>query len=185
MGGKRWTAEELQRLEDLSGNYPVATIARKLGRSFDATNIKLNRLGLNGFRQNTEHLTLHLTAEILGVEWRTIKDTWTGLGLRIFRRGNFWIIDQEELLRFLKDHQEAWNASRVTDDAIFHGAEWYRRKRARDTAAKWFWSPEESGRLVHLYRQGAPLKEIAARVGRTESAVRNKIHAMHRKGFRI
>ena len=47
------------------------------------------------------------------------------------------------------------------------------------------WTPEESGRLAHLYRKGVPLEEIAARVGRTESAVRNKIHAMRRKGFRI
>lgn len=185
MSGKRWTTEELQRLEDLSGNYPVATIARKLGRSFDATNIKLNRLGLNGFRQNTEHLTLHLAAEILGVEWRTIKDTWTGLGLRIFRRGNFWVIDQGELLRFLKDHQDAWNASRVKDDAIFHEEEWYRKKRSEDTAQKWYWSPEETGRLIHLYRKGVTMKRIAAEVGRSEEAVKNKLHSMHRKGFRI
>ena len=43
MGGRLWTQEELDTLESMAGTYTVATIAKRLGRSFDATNIKLNR----------------------------------------------------------------------------------------------------------------------------------------------
>ena len=44
MAGRRWTQEELQILEDMIGTYTVASIAKKLGRSFDSVNIKLNRM---------------------------------------------------------------------------------------------------------------------------------------------
>ena len=49
MGGRRWTNDEIQTLEDMSGTYTVATIARRLGRSFDSVNLKMNRLGILGF----------------------------------------------------------------------------------------------------------------------------------------
>lgn len=67
MGGRRWTQEELQILEDKIGTFTVETIARRLGRSFDAVNIKLNRMGLVGFEKSTDLLTLNQVCQMLGV----------------------------------------------------------------------------------------------------------------------
>ena len=59
MGGRRWTNDEIQTLEDMSGTYTVATIARRLGRSFDSVNLKMNRLGILGHRFAYHEPALH------------------------------------------------------------------------------------------------------------------------------
>ena len=94
MGGRRWTNDEIQTLEDMSGTYTVATIARRLGRSFDSVNLKMNRLGIL--------LTMNQLCIMLGVEPRTVKKKWADKGLRIFRKGNYIVVRQEDLIRYLK-----------------------------------------------------------------------------------
>ena len=99
MAGRRWTREELQTLEDMIGTYTVASIAKKLGRSFDAVNIKLNRMGLVGFEKSTDLLTMNQVCLMLGVQSRTVKKKWRDKGLRIMRKGNYLAIRQEELIK--------------------------------------------------------------------------------------
>lgn len=104
MGGRRWTNDEIRTLEDMSGTYTVATIARRLGRSFDSVNLKMNRLGILGFEKSTDLLTMNQLCIMLGVEPRTVKKKWADKGLRIFRKGNYIVVRQEDLIRYLKQH---------------------------------------------------------------------------------
>lgn len=176
MAGRRWTQEELQTLEELSGTYTVASIAKRLGRSFDAVNIKLNRMGLAGFERSTDRLTMNQVCLMLGVQYRTVKNKWKSKGLSIVRRGNYLTIRQEELIKYLKNHPEDWNAKDITDDSLIMGYPWYKEKKKADTRKSYYWSQNDVSRLHYLRHEGYSLREIAEKMGRSESSIKYKLY---------
>lgn len=176
MAGRRWTQEELQTLEEMIDKYTVATIAKKLGRSFDSVNIKLNRMGLVGFERSTDLLTMNQVCLMLGVQSRTVKKKWQGKGLRIMRKGNYLAIRQEELIKYLKNHPEDWSAADIIDDSLIMRYPWYKEKKKQDSKTQYFWTPEELSKLRHLRHQGYSIREIAEQMGRSESSIKYKLY---------
>lgn len=176
MAGRRWTQEELNTLESMIGTYTVATIAKKLGRSFDAVNIKLNRMGLVGFEKSTDLLTMNQVCLMLGVESRTVKKKWCNKGLRIMRKGNYLAIRQEVLIKYLKNHPEDWNALRVTDDSLIMAYPWYKEKKKQDSKVNYYWTDEEVSRMKILRHKGYSIREIAEQMGRSESSIKYKLY---------
>lgn len=181
MGGRAWTQAELETLEQMAGTYTVATIAKRLGRTFDATNIKLNRMGLLGFEKSTDLLTMNQVCLMLGVQSRTVKKKWRNKGLRIMRKGNYLTIRQEALIKYLKEHQEDWNATKVTDDSLIMAYPWYKAKKREDTKDSYYWSPDDISRLKYLRHQGYSIREIAEKMGRSESSIKYKLYSKNRR----
>lgn len=176
MAGRRWTQEELQTLEDMIGTFTVETIARRLGRSFDAVNIKLNRMGLVGFEKSTDLLTMNQVCQMLGVQSRTVKGKWQRKGLRVMRKGNYVVVKQPELIKYLKNHPEDWNAANIPDDSLLMGYSWYKEKRQTDKKTRYFWTPDEESKLRFLRYQGYSIREISEQMGRSESSIKYKIY---------
>lgn len=181
MAGRRWTQEEMQYLEDKCGVFTVASIAKHLGRSFDSVNIKLNRMGLQGFEKATDLLTVNQIHFMLGVEHRTIYRWGSKNGLKIKRKGNYTVVDQRELIKFLKNNQDLWNAKRVKDDTIFLGEEWFIQKKRNDVLKKYNWTTSEEHRLQHLRHEGYSISEIAEKMERSESSIKYKIYGRKSK----
>lgn len=176
MGGRRWTPEELEALEEMIGTYTVAVIAKKLGRSFDAVNIKLNRMGLVGFEKSTDLLTMNQVCQMLGVASRTVKKKWRGKGLQIMRKGSYLAIKQEALIKYLKNHPEDWNAANIPNDSLIMRYPWYKEKKERDTKSQYHWTPEEKSKLWYLRHEGHSIPEIAKKMGRSESSIKYKLY---------
>ena len=176
MGGRKWTQEELQTLEEMIGTYTVASIARKLGRSFDSVNIKLNRMGLVGFEKSTDLLTLNQVCQMLGVQSRTLKGKWARKGLRIIHKGNYLVVKQPELIKYLKNHPEDWNAAKIPDDSLIMGYPWYKEKKQTDIKTRYYWTPAEVSKLKHLRHEGYSIREIAEQMGRSESSIKFKLY---------
>ena len=181
MGGRHWTEEELKKLEELTGTYTVATIAKILGRSFNSVNIKLNRMGLSGFEKSTDLLTINQVQKLLCVQYKTINKTWRSKGLRFMRKGNYLVCREEDLVKFLKEHPECWNANKVTDDSILMRYPWYHEKKKQDDNKPYFWTPAEESKLKLLRYQGYTIREIAERMGRTDSSIKAKLYYHHRR----
>ena len=181
MGGKRWTQEELQILEDMIGTYTTASIARKLGRSLNSVRIKLNRMGLAGFEKSTDLLTMNQVGLMMGVERRTIKKKWAGKGLRIVKKGNYRTIRQEDLIKYLRDHPEDWSAADVTDDTLIMRYPWYKEKKRKDKKTQYHWTPAELSKLMHLRHEGYCIREIAEQMGRSESSIKYKLYKYRRR----
>lgn len=114
MGGRAWSQEELIRLEELTEKYPLATVARILNRSENAVFLKRQRTGIGGFMANTDMLTRNTLSRILGVENRTIQ-YWERKGLKSVRKKPYVMYRQQDIIRYMKEHPEDWNAARVTD----------------------------------------------------------------------
>lgn len=127
MGGRAWSQEELIRLEELTETYPLATVARKLNRSENAVFLKRQRLGIGGFIANTDMLTRNTLSRILGVENRTIQ-YWERKGLKSVRKNPYVMYRQQDIIRYMKEHPEDWNAARVTDDTLFMQYPWFKEK---------------------------------------------------------
>lgn len=176
MAGRRWTQEELETMESMIGTFTVASIAKKLGRSFDAVNIKLNRMGLVGFEKSTDLLTMNQVCLMLGVQSRTVKKKWCNKGLRIMRKGNYLAIRQEVLIKYLKNHPEDWNALKITDDSLIMAYPWYKEKKKQDSKVNYYWTDEEVSRLKLLRYQGYSIPEIAKQMGRSESSIKYKLY---------
>ena len=118
MGGRAWSQEELIRLEELTEKYPLATVARKLNRSENAVFLKRQRTGIGGFIANTDMLTRNTLSRILGVENRTIQ-YWERKGLKSVRKKPYVMYRQQDIIRYMEEHPEDWNAARITDDSLF------------------------------------------------------------------
>lgn len=176
MGGRRWTQEELQILEESIGTFTVATIANRLGRSSNAVNMQLCRMNLSGFAKSTDLLNMAQVSRMLGVERRTIKTKWKSKGLRIMRKGCYLTVTQTALIKYLKDHPEDWNAAKVTDDSLIMGYSWYKEKKKQDANTQFRWTREEVARLKYLRHQGYTVSEIAQKMGRSESSIKYKLY---------
>ena len=176
MAGRRWTQEELDTLESMLGTYTVASIARKLGRSFDAVNIKLNRMGLVGFEKSTDMLTMNQLCLMFAVDSRTVKTKWQGKGLHVIKKGKYLTIRQEELIKYLKNHPEDWNAANITDDSLIMSYPWYKEKKKQDTKSQYHWTGTELSKLKILRYQGYSIREIAEKMGRSEASIKYKLY---------
>ena len=87
---------------------------------------------------------------------------------------------QKDLVRYLKEHPEDWNANKVTDDSLLLRYPWFKEKKKTDTKKKYFWTTTEIARLKFLYRKGLSIKEIAKDMGRTESSIKCKLLHLRR-----
>lgn len=130
MAGRRWSNEELELLEDLTEKYPLDTVARKLGRSVNAVFLKRQRMGIGGYRENTDMLTRNTLSQILGVENRTIQ-YWERKGLKAIRKRPYVMYRHQDIIKYLRDHPDDWNATRVTDDTLFMQYDWFKKKGKR------------------------------------------------------
>ena len=183
MGGRAWSQEELIRLEELTETYPLATVARKLNRSENAVFLKRQRLGIGGFIANTDMLTRNTLSRILGVENRTIQ-YWERKGLKSVRKNPYVMYRQQDIIRYMKEHPEDWNAARVTDDTLFMQYPWFKEKRKNDISHKYNWTQTEVSQMKMLRKQGFTIREIAEKMNRSESSIKYKLYGREKSDGR-
>lgn len=188
MGGRAWSQEDLNRLEELTEKYPLATVARILNRSENAVFLKRQRLGIGGFMANTDMantdmLTRNTLSRILGVENRTIQ-YWERKGLKSVRKNPYVMYRQQDIIRYMKEHPEDWNAARVTDDTLFMQYPWFKEKRKNDISHKYNWTQAEVSRMKMLRKQGFTIREIAEKMDRSESSIKYKLYGREKSDGR-
>lgn len=179
MAGRRWSKEELELLEDLTEKYPLDTVARKLGRTPNAVFLKRQRMGIGGYRDNTDMLTRNTLSQILGVENRTIQ-YWERKGLKAIRKRPYVMYRHQDIIKYLRDHPDDWNATRVTDDTLFMQYDWFKEKRKTDISHKYNWTQAEVKRMNYLRHEGYSIREIAEQMNRSESSIKYKLYQKQR-----
>lgn len=183
MGGRRWTEAELLLLEDMLCKHTVAECAKILNRSFDAVNIKANRLGYGGFLNCTDMWTINQICITCSIDSRTVKRWIANKWLRSYKRGIYRCVRFDALVDFLRSHQEQYNTCK--GDWYFIKSEpWYEEKHKRDMENGYTkqWTSNEISVLKAMYRHGRPLNDIASATGRTYNSIRCKVHEINSKG---
>ena len=163
----------------------VRDIAKHLKRTETSVIVKMHRMGIRGIRTSTERLTVNRVCEIMGVTYRTVK-RWEEHGLPVVKCGSYLHIEQNKLIRFLINNQSLWDASKVKDDNLLclrsELMDIYLRKKVTDAKKPYKWSSYETHKLQMMYARGASLDEISKAIGRSYSAVNNKINYMRERG---
>lgn len=181
MGGRKWTDEELVLLEELTEKYPLETVARRLNRTKEAVFLKRQRIGMGGYMANTDMLTRNTVSKILGIENRTLQ-YWERKGLKSYRKRPYVMYRQEDIIKYMREHPEDWNAARVTDDTMFMRYDWYKEKRKNDISRRYNWTGTEVRRMQHLKHEGYSIREIAEMMNRSESSIKYKLYRRSNNG---
>ena len=177
MSGRLWTEEELQFLQDNISKLTVKQIAKRLNRSFDAVNIKCSRLHLGGFSQNSDYIILYQFCDSCKVDSRTVHKWKKYYGLSMIRKGRYWCLPINTLVKWLKNNQNLYDTSKG-DWFLIEKENWYKDKHLKDIDIhknrKGKWTDYEISILKMMYRQGKSVSEIAKRLGRSYNSVRCK-----------
>ena len=173
---KSWTDEEVEKLEEMLGSFTIESIAKSLGRSFDSVNLKVNRLGLQGFIKTTDFLSTNQVVKLIGVSARTLNKKWVNNGLKIINKGHYRMIRQEDLIRYMKNHPDHWNAKNIADDTIFRPYSWFQDKKKTDTKKSYHWSEHDKSLCKLMFYQGYSIQEISEKIGRSVSACKYMIY---------
>lgn len=188
MGGRRWTPEEIEYLDDNRAYKTAESMAKKLGRSTNAVQCQMCRRALCSYRTASDWLTVYDIYRMIGIAPSTIKGKWQRKGLCIMRVGRYNMVSQDSLLRYLKAHPEDWNANAVNDDTIFVGVTWFDKIKSQQTVPKrncFPWSQQDVDVLMEMRSTSCGLQEIADRLGRTKNGVKSKLVRMRVCGWKV
>lgn len=91
---------------------------------------------------------------------------------------------QQDIIRYMKEHPEDWNAARVTDDTLFMQYPWFKEKRKNDISRKYNWTQTEVSQMKMLRKQGFTIREIAEKMNRSESSIKYKLYGREKSNGR-
>lgn len=185
---RTWTHSEIEHLKNRWGEATPNKIAKELGRTTTAIIVKSKVLGLGSFLDNSEYLNAYQITQLMGIDSHVIQRTWKNHGFKMKKRrirGNkqFEVITLEELLKWLKEHQELWDSRKIPEYGLGTEPAWLKEKRridellpAKSRGTKY--TPAEDNKLVMMCRLGKTQAEIAEALGRTEASVNGRVQRL-------
>jgi len=125
--GYFWTDEDIEMLDNSLGSIGTHKLAKRLGRSVNSVRCKAQLEGIGSYKNNTDDMTATTVAEILGMHRSTLyKDIYKGR-LKSTKRGNYRMIREKDLLRFMQEYPDRWTA-RKCDRYLFQRHNWFMDK---------------------------------------------------------
>ncbi|MBO5853137.1 MAG: helix-turn-helix domain-containing protein [Bacteroidales bacterium] len=182
---KPWTPEEVKHLIELRDKYTKSDIARLLKRSPSSISNKVRELELGGLMDNTDRWNFTQISEAVGVSKGVVNKTWVKHGLKFIKRGYFCLVEESELLRFMKTHPDLWNAAKC-DYYLFYQYPWFLEKLEQDKKVPvehrgYYWTDYQKQQFDFLVRKGCTHQQIADVIGKTKRAVDHYSAKMARK----
>lgn len=156
-------------------------VSKKLNRSQTSVRKKAWSLGVGNFyRRSSYYFGTQAAAELLGVSPRTVIEwIWKKLlKCKIATTSRkIYLIEVKELERFLEAHQDMWDSRRMKGSLWLNDPEWLKDKKKTDfnrpVPKQWTVREEQQLILMHT-KECLTLKQIAKKLGRSISSVRNK-----------
>lgn len=172
---RRWTEKEVERLIELREKYTKSDIARIMKRSPSSISNKVRELELGGLMENTELWNFQQITEAVGASKGVVHKTWVKHGLKYIKRGYYCLVEEKELLRFMKTHPTFWDATKC-DYYLFYQYPWFMKKLNQDKKVPfekrhYKWTDYEKQQFFFLKRKGYTHSQIAEAIGKTKRAV--------------
>ncbi len=188
-GGKKWTKEEEEQLQEEWGLYSVDTIAKRLGRTRNAILVRVARLGLGSHLENSTLISFNVLLKELGYTggYEEQLRKFTAAGLKIHKQRvkdcSFRMVDIDEFWEFAEKNRHLLDFARLEENALGAEPAWVKVKRTEDYKRKCAvkphntkWTDAEDRELIRLlrtYRYTYP--EISQRLRRTEGAIQRRV----------
>lgn len=185
--GKRWTAEELDYLKEMWGVKSITAIMQHLGRSKNAIMVMQQRLKLGPYLENGEYVTFNQFWHAIGKESSSYSytlDRWVRNGFPLKRKKLDTkvckVVYIEDFWKWAEQHKEMIDFYEMPPLALGKEPDWVKTARQASYANQKKttpWTIAEDQQLVDMlktYRYH--LDEIANILGRSEGAVKRRIH---------
>lgn len=184
----RWTPEEEAYLQENWGRTPAPTLAKRLGRTTQAVQIRAGRLGLGQTLRSGDYITfnqlmLHITGGAQSYSYQL--ESWVKKrGMPVHRRrvdgSRFLVVYLDEFWAWAEQHRSFIDFSKMEPLILGKEPAWVARQRKLDSAAlalqrKDPWTPLEDQRLVYLLKQHKyTYAEISRELRRSDGAVQRR-----------
>ena len=126
-----WTKEEEDYLLKWYGKMSAKAISKKLGKEYRAVIDKLQKIRAGNFIENSVDLNLVEVCRVVGRDKETIKTTWVKYGLKIKKIGKYSMIREQDLLEFMKNNPDRWNATEC-ESWYFERYHWFKEKKKNE-----------------------------------------------------
>lgn len=185
--GRRWTPEEEKMFAENWRDETInnESLVRKHNRTWHALQEKAVSMKL-GPRQ---HNSLFLTIQDVCAEMQVSSDRvyrWIQYGLPTHKgesKRRKYLIDANELLDFLEQHQSWFLATNVSECLFCEEPQWLKDKRAYDkkhdrSKHQIEWTNDEDAELQRMYYKNVSIPDLAQYFHRSESAVRTHLYVI-------
>lgn len=188
---RRWTKEDEEYLEDNWGCVSMATMTKMLGRSRNAIIQRgYIRLGLGSAAGNNDRITLAEFCRLSGISRDRVNGSvFTAAGFPCKKKWvlnrQMYMVDLEAALVWLEEHQELFDASKMSQELFATEPDWLIQKRRADRekkqavvgmANKKSWTTEEISTLKTRLQMGVSISELAQQFHVTEQQVKGAIY---------
>ena len=188
---RRWTKEDEEYLEDNWGCVSMATMTKMLGRSRNAIIQRgYIRLGLGSAAGNNDRITLAEFCRLSGISRDRVNGSvFTATGFPCKKKWvlnrQMYMVDLEAALVWLEEHQELFDASKMSQELFATEPDWLIQKRRADRekkqavvgmANKKSWTTEEISTLKTRLQMGVSISELAQQFHVTEQQVKGAIY---------
>jgi predicted transcriptional regulator len=193
MPGKHWTMEEEDFLKEKVGTLSFPGLAKRLGRSVNAIEVRVRRLGIENTKLLSGKLTANELANALNVDSHAVYRWIENHGLKSVRKvtrqtAKFNLISVDDFWKWAKKNKEKINFFKIDPLLLLPEPVWVKEERQRDyhcipkrQAA--IWSDEEDKRLISLLNGNYTQKEIGEFLNRSENAVQRRVSRLREKGI--
>ncbi len=166
-----------------SSNLTMKTLAKRYNRSTLALKILAQKRKWGPRNVYTSELTIKDIVECVGISRDRVAH-WLKMGLS-YSKGRSgmaeYYIRTEDLLEFMKDHQDLWDATKV-DTYLFlvETPDWFTKKYYQDkenNKDNWHreYTDKEDRQILSLYKQGFDVEYIAKTLKRTKSGIKTRL----------
>jgi|SRR5690625_2189426 len=187
--GKRWTKEELLYLEESWGVISRKGIARKLGRTVLAVQLKAQRLGLGDPLLHLDGITISQLAQVLNLHYGIIRNWRDKYCLPVKKK----VVAHSEAVQYVcytdfwkwaEKNKQMIDFSRIERLSMGPEPNWVDEKRKADQIKKLHkpnphntpWSSSEDSRLRWMLKQYKyTYPEISKELGRSQGAVKRRM----------
>lgn len=185
---RKWTIDEESAfaIDWVNCELSNKRLMTKYNRTWKALQMKAVKLQLGPRVYDTSYLTVKDVSDEMSISDDRVYH-WIELGLKTHKsldNRQKYLINADELLKFLEQHQNLFSAHVVSDTLFYKEPTWFKNKRKDDSKsylknAKAEWTNEQDKTLLYLYKsQNWSIERIAEHFGRTPSAVKTHLYVL-------
>lgn len=189
MGAKNWTLEEDAYLIEKYGELSIKTIAKNLGRTVDAINVRKVRLHLGSFLDAGDYITFSqllctlYNQPLASNAYRaTDSKLWATAPVRKKRvnKCSFRIIYIDDFWKWAEENKNKLDFSKLEENALGAEPDWVKIKRKADYKSKRKKTPWTKAEDKYLERLLAEHKftysDLEEKFNRNSDAIRRRIY---------
>ena len=181
MTGTKWTEKQIKFLLKNYGKMPMDKLSKKLKKSTKACSIKFWRT-----KDFSDYICATECAKILHIDVKMITEHFTKHDLPYIRVKREFLINFDDFVDWLKDHQNLWDSKKLEHLALGYEYDWLKEKRKKDAAIPYLrtrWSDYEIATLCRMINMGMSYEAVSTALGGTRSAgsCRHKWKRLYRK----